>query len=117
MVLPAFRLHQMYSVAFSKEIEIIFTDLDAINMNELKEFLDSKQIGRVNIVPHALSLNSTDRSIAIVGHKIRKNTWIIGEDRLGELTIIKYDLSDEQIRIALGYVYNTCNNLRRATSS
>ena len=105
----------MYSIAFSKNIEIIFSNLDLINMDELKEFLDSKQSGKVNVVSRALSLDLKDGSIAIVGHKIRENTWIISEDRVGELMIIKHDISDEQIRIALGYTYHMCNNLWPAT--
>ncbi len=107
----------MYSIAFSKDMDVILTNLDLINIDELKEFLDSKQSGKVNVVSHALSLDLKGDSIAIVGHKIRENTWIISEDRSGELMIFKHNISDEQIRTALDYTYHMCNNLRPATAS
>jgi hypothetical protein len=112
MVLPAFRLHQMYAVAFSKDIEVIFSDLDAVNQSELKAYLDSKQEGRVHIVNQALTLDLKDRTMTIVGHKIRDNTWIIGEDRCGDILIFKHSLSNEDIYVAIQYIYHMLNTLR-----
>lgn len=116
MVYPAVRLTQFYSVAFSESIEIIFPRLDLINMDELKKYLDSKQLNMMSIVPRCLSFDLDSRTIAIVGYRIGKTQWILTDDGRGDMTIFKHNLTDEEIHTAITYLYHMYQNLTAVKS-
>jgi hypothetical protein len=71
MVFPAVKLHQLYSLNLYDELDIIFEDLEMINMDRLKEVAKTKQLGYIQIVDTSLTINTHTKSMTIVGNKIK----------------------------------------------
>jgi hypothetical protein len=109
MVWPAVRLHQFYSVNFYDGLDIIFEDLSMINLEALKEVIATKTMGNITI-SNVLKINTEDKSMLIVGHKINKTTYIVKKYTSGDLMWTKYKCSNEDILTAIEYLYNICNN-------
>ena len=106
MVFPAVRLHQLYSLNLYDGLDIIFEDLDMIDINKLKEIIDTKQLGYIQIVDKRLILNTNTESITIVGHKINESTYIVKRDGPGDIFILSYKCSDKNILTGIEYLYH-----------
>lgn len=112
MVWPAIRLHQFYSINFYDGLDIIFEDLSMINLDAIKEIVTEKLSGNITIVDRALKINTEDKSMLIVGHKINKTTYMVKKDTSGDLLWQKYKCSDEDIITAIEYLYDMCKTLQ-----
>ncbi len=112
MVLPAFRLHQIYSIALNADIDVLITNLSSINLENVKKALDSKQSsGSISIIPGRLALCIDSRTIYISGNIIGSNKYIIGESSCNEAQIIPLNLSEVQLKTVLEYIYHMCKSL------
>jgi hypothetical protein len=107
MVFPAVKLYQLYSVNFYDGLDIIFEDLDMINMDRLKEVAMTKQLGQIQIVDRSLSINTNTNSMTIVGHKINDSTFIVKRDGTGDIFILTYKCPESNILTGLEYLYNS----------
>jgi hypothetical protein len=114
MTLPAFRLHQIYSIAFSTELDVLIANLSSIDLKTLKIALDSKQSsGMLHIVPHRLSVDLGKNSICITGYQIAPGRYIVGDAAAHEIFILPLAVSSEQLRTTLEYVYHTCGDMMK----
>ena len=112
MVFPAVKLHQLYSLNFYDGLDIIFEDLDIVNMDNLKEIVKTKQLGRIEIVDKSLTMNTDTKSITIIGHKINETTFIVKRDGSGDIFIMTYKCSDENVLTAVEYMYHMYKSLK-----
>ena len=112
MVFPAVRLHQLYSINFYDGLDIIFEDLDIVNMDRLKEVVTTKELGYIEIVNKRLSINTNTSSITITGHKINDSTYIVKRDGTGDIFIIDYKCSNENVLTAIEYLYHMYRSLK-----
>jgi hypothetical protein len=106
MVWPAIRLHQLYSINFYDGLDVIFEDLSMINLDALKEVVSEKSSSNITIINRVLKVNTVDKTISIIGHMINNSTYIVKKDCTGDIMWIKYKCSDEDIFIAIEYLYH-----------
>lgn len=111
MVFPAIKLHQLYSVNLYDGLDIIFENLDMLNINVLQEVLKTKTLGIVQVVENTFTINTTTKTITVVGNKLNDSTYIINKLAKGDITIMPYKCSDEVIFTALEYLYHMYKNL------
>ena len=91
MVLPAVKLHQLYSLNFYDGLDVIFEDLEMVNMNNLAEVIKTKKYDRIEIVDKLFRINTIDRTIIIIGNKINDTTYIINKAGKGDILILSYN--------------------------
>jgi hypothetical protein len=114
MVFPAIKLHQLYSLSLYDELNIIFEDLDMINMDNLKKIVTTKQLGYIQIVDRSLTMNTNTNSMTIVGNKINDSTYIVKRDGSGDIFILTYKCTDETILTGLEYLYHMHKSIKGA---
>ena len=81
------------------DIEILFEDLSMLNSN----VLTNKQI--IQIVPNILIINTIEKCITIVGHKINNSTYMVNREGRGDTFRLSYKHSDEYILNAIQKLY------------
>ena len=106
MVFPAVRLHQLYSLTLYDGLDIIFEDLDMINMDVLKEVVTTKILGNIHIVNKSLRINTLDNVITIIGHKINDSTYMVKRDGTGDIMLLTYKCSNTTVLTAIEYLYH-----------
>jgi hypothetical protein len=111
MVFPNVKLHHLYSLNLYEELDIIFEDLNMINMPNLKEAL--KKSGIIHVVDKQLTIDTVNCVITLNGYKINKNTYIINKDGSGDVMFIKYKCSNCDILTGIEYLYHM-NNTKSA---
>jgi hypothetical protein len=111
MVFPAIRMHQLYSLNLYDGLDIIFEDLNVLNMEALEKVVRTKQLGNISIVDKILNINTDSKTITICGHQINSSTYIITQYRSSDITLIQYKCSDSNILTAIEYLYHMYKNL------
>lgn len=112
MYYPAIKLHQLYSLNVCEEIDVIFESLDMVNMNNLDKAIKTKDYDIINVVsPMRLSINTINKTITIVGHKINDRTYIINKNGEGDIVVIKYSCDNQNIITGIEYLYHMYKNL------
>jgi len=112
MVYPAVKLHQLYSLNLYEGLDVIFEDLDMLNIVALEEVIKTKSLGLIQIVKNSLTINTITKTITIVGNTINSSTYIINKAAKGDVTIMPYTCSDEIILAAVEYLYHMYNSLK-----
>jgi hypothetical protein len=108
MVWPAIKLHQLYSLNIADGLDIILEDLDTIDFTVLKNIVSTKELGKISLGPH-LYIDTYSKSISIVGNKINNSTYII--NRGGDIIILTYNFSNQNILTMIEYLYHIKNNI------
>jgi hypothetical protein len=111
MVFPNVKLHHLYSLNLYEGLDIIFEDLNMINMPNLKEAF--KKSGIIHVVDKQLTIDTVNCVITLNGYKINKNTYIINKDGSGDVMFIKYKCSNDDIVTGIEYLYHM-NNTKSA---
>ena len=112
MVFPAVKLHQLYSINFYDGLDIIFEDLEMVNMDRLKEVATTKQLGYIQIVDRSLTVNTEANSMTITGHKINESTFIVKRDGTGDIFIMDYKCSNDNILRGIEYLYHMYKSIK-----
>jgi hypothetical protein len=115
MVYPAIKLHQLYSLNLYEGLDVIFEDVDMLNIAALEEVVKTKTLGSIQIVKNSLTINTITKTITIVGNTINSSTYIINKAAKGDVTIMPYTCSDEIILTAVEYLYHMYNSLVKGT--
>ena len=90
MVLPAVRLHQLYSLNLYDGLDVIFEDLDMVDIDNLRDtVVNKKNFDRIEIARKLFIINTVDKSIMIVGHKINDKTYLINKDGNGNIILLQ----------------------------
>jgi hypothetical protein len=111
MVYPAIKLHKLYSLNLYEGLDVIFEDLDMLNITALEEIVKTKSLGNIQMVKNSLTINTTTKIITVVGNKINESTYIINRQSKGDVTIMPYKCSDEVVLTAIEYLYHMYNSL------
>ncbi len=111
MVFPAIKLHQLYSLNLYDGLDIIFEDLSMLNIECLKEVVETKKLGYISIVNNILSINTNEKTIQVIGNKINNSTYIVNREGKGDIILLKYKCSDENILTAMEYLYHMYRTL------
>lgn len=111
MVFPAVKLHQLYSVNFYDGLDILFEDLDMINMDVLKEVVKTKELGIIQIT-NSLRINTDTKSMTIIGHKMNDSMYIVKRDGTGDMFILTYKCSNTDIVTGIEYLYHMVKSVQ-----
>ncbi len=111
MVFPAIKLNQLYSLNLYDGLNIIFEDLSMLDMKALEEVVTTNTLCNIHIVKNCLIINTVEKTMTIVGHKLNMSTYIIGNNKLGDIFIMKYKCSEKDILTAMEYLYHMYKNL------
>ena len=111
MVYPAIKLNQLYSLNLYDGLNIIFEDLAMLDIEVLEEVVKTKELGNIKIISNCLIINTAEKTMTIVGHKLNMSTYIIGNNKMGDIHIMKYKCSDKDILTAMEYLYHMYKNL------
>lgn len=84
------------------DIEILFEDLSMLDSKVLKEV---NKLDIIQIVPNILIINTIEKSITIVGHKINNSKYMVNRDGRGDTFRLSYKHSDEYILNAIQQLY------------
>jgi hypothetical protein len=106
MIFPAVRLHHLYSLHLYDGLDIIFEDLSMIDINVLETTIKERNVNRIEIVPHTLSIDIKEKAIIIHGNRVNSKTYMINKDRIGDIYMISYDCSNSCIYTGLEYLYH-----------
>ena len=111
MVCPAVKLHQLYSINFFKDLDIIFEDLRLLDIDVLQHVATSKKLGNVQLVDKWLSINTTEKTIFIQGCNLNNSFYLVNKEGNGVATTIHYTCSDHDILTGIEYLYHMYKNL------
>ena len=106
MAYPAVKLHKLYSLNLYEGIDIIFEDLGMINFAALEEVVKTKPEGSIQLVENILTINTSNKSITIVGNMINASTYIVNKRGGGDITLLTYKCPNENIFTAIEYLYH-----------
>jgi hypothetical protein len=112
MVFPAVKLHHLYSLNLYDELDVIFEDLEMVDMNNLAEVINTKNYDKIDIVPGLFMINTVNKSMMIIGHKINNRTYMINKDRGGDITLLTYKCDTQNIVTGVEYLYHMTKTLK-----
>jgi hypothetical protein len=110
MIYPSVKLHQLYSINISSDIDIVFEELTQINLEDLKNIVINKLYDVIQIIPEQLVINAKNNEITLKGYKLNNNTYILGIDKSGTEYKLKYSSNDDMIT-GIEYLYHMYKNL------
>ncbi len=113
MVLPAVKLNQIYSIEFANSVEVVFSDVSALDVLSMSEFLDSKQKDEVILVRDAAILDIKMKTLRIAGYKLDDKKWIVSKSG-GSFETVQMDCSEESLRLAIFYLHHMFHNLTQS---
>ena len=105
MVFPAVKLHQLYSLNFYDGMDIIFENLEMVNINNLEEVIKTDNYDIIKVVNRIFTINTSNKSVTIYGHKINSKTYIINVAGKGDLMLLHYSCKNEDIITGIKYLY------------
>ncbi len=111
MYYPAINLHHLYSLNVCEGIDVIFESLEMVNMNNLAEAIKSNNFDNVVVVPKILSINTKERTMTIMGHKINDKTYIINKAGNGDIYFLNYNCEKQIVVTGIEYLYHMHKNL------
>ena len=112
MVFPAVKLHQLYSLNLYDGLDVIFEDLEMVDMNNLAEVINTKNYDKIDIVPGLFMINTVNKSMMIVGHKINDKTYMINNARGGDIMLLNYKCDNQNIITGIEYLYHMNKTLK-----
>ena len=118
MSYPGVNLHRLYSLNLYEDLDIIFEDLRMLDYSVLQKIRTNRLsiTGDIHLIPNILKINTEEKTIRIIGHKINKSTYIVNSDGNGTITNITYPFENEYIYTALEYIYQIYTNIHTDTS-
>jgi hypothetical protein len=112
MYYPHVKLHQLYSLKVCDDIDVIFEELEMIDIDKLDEAIKTKNYDRIDIVPNIFSINTVESTMTIVGHKINDSIYIVNKAGKGDIMIINYNCKKQNIITGIEYLYHMYKNLK-----
>jgi hypothetical protein len=110
MLFPAIKQNKLYSVQFSKDLDIMFEDFNAIDIANLGETIKTANYENIVIIPNVLSINTKNNTITIIGHRINNSTWLVTKAGKGKIYINNYSCSNDTIIEGIKYIYHILNS-------
>ncbi len=105
-VYPRVNLHQLYSLNIYDGLDIIFEDLNMINLADLGTIVHTRAYDSIDIIPKVLSINTVEKTIRIIGNKINESTFIVNKKGQGDIFILSYTCAKETVITAIDYLYH-----------
>jgi hypothetical protein len=115
MYYPAIKLHQLYSLNVCEDVDVIFEELEMVDINNLSEVINTKKYDKIDIVPTIFSINTVEKTMTITGHKINDRTYIINKTGKGDIMFVNYNCEKETVVKGIDYLYHMTNNLIKRT--
>ena len=106
MAFPAVKLHQLYSLNLYDGMDIIFENLGMVNINNLEEVIKTENYNTIKVVDRIFTINTSDKTITIYGHKINSKTYIINMAGRGDLMLLHYSCKNEDIKTGIKHLYH-----------
>lgn len=114
MSYPAIKLNQLYSLNIYNGLDVIFEDLEMVDIDNLSNVIKKKNFDRIEIAKKLFMINTIDKSIMLVGHKINDKTYIINKQGNGDIMIINYNCETKNIITGIEYLYHMYKSLKGA---
>jgi hypothetical protein len=109
-VFPRINLHQLYSLNIYDGLDILFENLDMINLDELEKIIHTQSYDYIEIIPNVLSINTVLKTITLVGNKVNDTLYILSKKGEGDIYKIEYNYPKEMIITAVDYLYHIYKN-------
>lgn len=106
MIYPEVKLHQLYSLNFYDGLDVIFEDLEMVDMDNIRENIENKTYDRIEVAGKLFIINTVDKSIMIVGHNINNKTYMINKAGNGDIIILHYKCETQNIIKGIEYLYH-----------
>lgn len=87
-------------------MDIIFENLEMVDMNNLEEVIKTENYDIIKVVNRIFTINTSNKSVTIYGHKINNKTYIINMAGKGDLMLLHYSCKNEDIITGIKYLYN-----------
>lgn len=110
MAFPAVKVHHLYSLNLYDGMDIIFENLGMVDMNNLEEAIKTENYDMIKVVNRIFTINTSDKSITIYGHKINSKTYIINMAGKGDLMLLHYSCKNEDIITGIKHLYYICKS-------
>ena len=111
-MIPAVKMHQMYSLNLYNGLDIIFENLEMVDKDNLAEVINTKNYDRIEIVDKSFVINTINRTMTIVGNKINDTTYLINKAGNGDIIMINYNCEKQNIISGIEYLYHICTSLK-----
>jgi hypothetical protein len=110
-IYPKIQQHIFYSLNLSPELNIIFENLDMININNLKKIIETKSYDVIELIPQKCIFDNINNKLTIFGNKINDKTYMINKNINYSIIEIQYEDLKKNIIAGLEYLYHIMVNL------
>ncbi len=79
-----------------------------VDLKSVSEAIGTNKYERIEVVPGIFSINTVEKTMTIVGHKINNSTYIINKAGKGDITLLGYKCDTQNIVTGLEYLCHMC---------
>jgi hypothetical protein len=111
MVIPVVKLHMYYSLKLDDNLDVIFEDIEMLDLDSLNNALKTKNVDFVSIIKNRFTIDSKHH-ITINGYRINDTTFFIPKALIDELSFVTYEIAEKNILTGIEYLYHMYHNLK-----
>jgi hypothetical protein len=112
MVTPAVKLHMYYSLNLDENLDVIFEDIEMLDLEALTNIVKTKNVDFVSVIKKRFTINLQNNQITINGYRINNTTFFIPKAPIDEISFLTYDIKEKNILTGIEYLYNIYHNLK-----
>jgi len=102
---PAVKLNQLYSIQFYESLNIIFENINMIDMNLLEDAITNKT-DTIILIPYQAQIDTMSQQIIFSGHKLNDTTYFMTQSNKANSIFIPYECSNSVIWQGIEYLYH-----------
>lgn len=112
MYIPAVKLHTYYSLNLDDNLDVIFEDIEMIDLEALTNIVKTKNVDFVSVIKNRFTINSNKKQITINGYRINNTTFFIPKEQIDEISFLTLDIKEKNILTGIEYLYHMYHNLK-----
>jgi hypothetical protein len=112
MYTPAVKLHTYYSLNLDERLDVIFEDIEMIDLDALNTIVKTKNVDFVSVIKNRFNLDTKKKQITVNGYRINDNTFFIPKAVCEEVSFLNYDIDETKIFTGIEYLYHMYHNLK-----
>jgi hypothetical protein len=112
MVVPAVKLHMYYSLNLDESLDVIFEDIEMLDLDALNSIVKTKNVDIVSVIKNRFTINSQKKLITLNGYRINDTTFFIPKAVCEEVSFLNCDIKEKNILTGIEYLYHMYHNLK-----
>jgi hypothetical protein len=112
MYTPAVKLNMFYSLTLDERLDVIFEDIEMIDLAALQITVKTKNIDFVSVIKNRFNLDTKKKLITVNGYRINDTTFFIPKAPCEEISFLNYDMNETKIITGIEYLYHMYHNLK-----